>query len=287
MSAKRHPGSKKAKKNKGRAVKVSRPKPWGLILTFTGVGVVAVAMVGAAAWVVYDRTQPPGEAQEFFGEYDNYWDIVDAMNDGDVEEEDLEYPWVVDGTHIDGEDPNFEPVEYAVVPPVGGPHHSQWQTCTGVVYNAPLIDEHAVHSLEHGAVWVTYNPEEVSESEIESLADKVEGRDYSFMSPYPEQEAAISMQAWGAQLTVDEANDSDIDRFFQHYLRNADNIPEPQGTCSGGFAGTIEDGDMGMPGDMGDIDLDDLDLDDLDLEELEDMDLDDLDLEDEGDTDEE
>lgn len=283
MSAKRHPGSKKAKK-KGRAVKVSRPKPWGLILTFTGVGIVAVGMVAAAAWVVIDRTQAPGDAQEFFGDYDDYWEIVDAMESGDVEEEDLDHPWVVDGTHIDGQDPDFQPVDYPITPPAGGPHHSQWQTCTGIVYDAPLIDEHAVHSLEHGAVWVTYDPEQVSEDEVSSLADKVEGRDFSFMSPYPEQEDPVSLQAWGAQMTAEDASDSDIDRFFQHYLRNSDNIPEPEGTCSGGFAGTIEDGDMGMPGGMPDgMDLDDLDLDDLDpedLEELEGLDLDDLEMED-------
>ncbi|QSB06152.1 DUF3105 domain-containing protein [Natronoglycomyces albus] len=243
MSAKRHPGSKKGKKN-GRSVKVEKPKPWGLILTFTGVGVVAVGMVAAAAWVVFDRTKAPTGAEEFFGSHEGYWDLIEAVENGDVDEDDLEHPWVIDGTHVDSGDPNFEPVDYQVTPPVGGPHHSQWQTCTGIVYGDELIDEHAVHSLEHGAVWVTYDPDQVSEDDIETLAGKVQGRDYTMMSPYPAQSAPISLQAWGVQLTTDSATDNNIDRFMQHYLRNNDITPEPHGTCSGGFTGTKADDPM-------------------------------------------
>ena len=48
------------------------------------------------------------------------------------------------------------PVTYAVLPPVGGPHNSVWLNAG--VYTAPVPSEHAVHDLEHGAVWITYRP---------------------------------------------------------------------------------------------------------------------------------
>ena len=42
-------------------------------------------------------------------------------------------------------------------PPVGGDHNPVWMNCDGDVYKKPIPDVNAVHSLEHGAVWVTYN----------------------------------------------------------------------------------------------------------------------------------
>ncbi len=42
------------------------------------------------------------------------------------------------------------------VPPVGGEHNPTWQTCG--IYDQPINNENAVHSMEHGAVWITYRP---------------------------------------------------------------------------------------------------------------------------------
>ncbi len=47
-------------------------------------------------------------------------------------------------------------VDYPVEPPVGGDHDRAWMNCNGDVYTEPLNNMNAVHSLEHGAVWVTY-----------------------------------------------------------------------------------------------------------------------------------
>lgn len=49
-----------------------------------------------------------------------------------------------------------EPVQYEQIPPVGGKHNPRWLNCG--VYIAPVKNEQAVHSMEHGAVWITYQP---------------------------------------------------------------------------------------------------------------------------------
>jgi hypothetical protein len=225
---------------KGRAVQVKQPKPWGLIWTFTGVGVVALGLIGAAIFVVWDRSQPPEGITSYYGEYANVTEAKAAIADGDITEDDLENPWVVQQTHIDGEDPAAVP-EYEVTPPAGGNHLSQWQTCTGSVYDAPIADGNAVHSLEHGAVWVTYDPALVDGNGIDQLAAKVEGRDFSLMSPYPELGVAVSLQAWGVQYQTNNLNDPKIDEFLDFYIQNADNTAEANATCTGGIATTTAD----------------------------------------------
>jgi uncharacterized protein DUF3105 len=47
-------------------------------------------------------------------------------------------------------------VDYRQGPPVGGDHASIWQNCG--FYSGPVRNETAVHSMEHGAVWITYRP---------------------------------------------------------------------------------------------------------------------------------
>ena len=58
------------------------------------------------------------------------------------------------------------PVRYSVIPPVGGDHNATWMNCG--VYDKPVPDERAVHNLEHGAVWITYQPS-LPKSEVNQL----------------------------------------------------------------------------------------------------------------------
>ncbi len=36
-----------------------------------------------------------------------------------------------------------------------------WATCNGVVYTKAVRIENMVHTLEHGAVWIAYNPDTI------------------------------------------------------------------------------------------------------------------------------
>ncbi|MEV7680903.1 DUF3105 domain-containing protein [Streptomyces sp. NPDC088341] len=126
-----------------------------------------------------------------------------------------------------------EAVKYPMTPPVGGDHNQVWMNCQGDVYKDPIADVNAVHSLEHGAVWVTYN-DKAADADVKALGEKVEKTPYSFMSPLKEQTGAIMLSAWGKQVTVDSASDPRVDQFFTKYVQGSQ-TPEPGAACTGGM----------------------------------------------------
>ncbi|MFE9361436.1 DUF3105 domain-containing protein [Streptomyces sp. NPDC006978] len=126
-------------------------------------------------------------------------------------------------------------VTYPMEPPVGGNHNPAWLNCDGVVYEKAVPNVNAVHALEHGSVWVTYNGK-ASASDVEALASRVGSTPYSLMSPYEGQEGAIMLSAWGKQVTVDGADDPRVARFFARYVQGAQ-TPEPGAPCTGGVDG--------------------------------------------------
>jgi len=123
-------------------------------------------------------------------------------------------------------------LSYPTTPPVGGIHNPRWQSCMGDVYTSEVAKEQATHSLEHGAVWIAYRPD-LPQAQIDELASKVRDQEFMLMSPYPGLDQPISLQAWGYQLKVGNADDGRIDDFIGALRKNA--TQEPQAGCSGGI----------------------------------------------------
>lgn len=126
---------------------------------------------------------------------------------------------------------------YEQVPPVGGPHNAIWQTCG--FYSEPIYNWHAVHSMEHGAVWLTYDPS-LPQEDIETLANKAD-QGYVLVSPYPGLDAPVVGSVWGKQIEFTGADDERIDAFIRQYRLNPDNTPEQGATCSGGVTLTADE----------------------------------------------
>ena len=59
-----------------------------------------------------------------------------------------------------------------------------------------------VHALEHGSVWIAYNPDKITGDALKTLSAKIDGQPYSLMSPYPGLDQPISLQSWGHQLKL-------------------------------------------------------------------------------------
>nr|WP_307328105.1 DUF3105 domain-containing protein [Microbacterium sp. SORGH_AS_1204] len=124
-------------------------------------------------------------------------------------------------------------VTYEQNPPAGGPHNPYWLNCG--VYTEPQQNENAVHSLEHGAIWITYDPTRIDEAGIDALK-AVMPSSYAILSPYPDMDTAVAVSGWNHQLKVDDPTDPRIKDFFTEFWRSQ-NVPEPNAACSGAIDG--------------------------------------------------
>ena len=125
------------------------------------------------------------------------------------------------------------PVTYSQSPAVGGDHSPRWTNCG--IYTSPVEQTRAVHSMEHGAVWLTYQPS-LPAAQIQQLTDLVGSRGFVVLSPHPDQASAVTATAWGVQLAVDTASDPRLGEFLTTYIQGGQ-TPEPGAPCTGGVDG--------------------------------------------------
>jgi hypothetical protein len=130
-----------------------------------------------------------------------------------------------------------ELVVYTETPPVGGRHAPPpyWQNCG--YYDAPIRNEAGVHSMEHGAVWITYRPD-LAQDQIDKLKKLAEDQTFVLVSPYDGLPAPIVASAWNRQLYLDSADDIRLGQFVRSF-RLSPTAPEPGALCSDGVGDPI------------------------------------------------
>jgi hypothetical protein len=120
------------------------------------------------------------------------------------------------------------------LPPVGGDHNPRFQNCG--IYTEPVDTGSAVHSMEHGAVWIAYHPDLPAE-DVTVLQGMVRGQSYLLLSPYPGLQSEVVATAWGVQLEPDSISDARLGEFID---RNRGGGPEPGAPCTGGSGSPIQ-----------------------------------------------
>jgi hypothetical protein len=218
-------GPRKAPPRKpGKSIVNQKQRPWGLIWSTIAV----IAFAGAVIGVVIathksgtSTTNSPGGQKVNRNDPYRQPALPAAMAIRGV-------TYRVEGQH------NHVPgvIKYDSSPPVGGNHAPLWLPCNGQVYDHQVANENAVHMLEHGAVWVTYNPKTLSAAGVTKLKTYVQGQDRVAMSPYAGLRTPISLQAWGYQLFVSSANDPRIAQFISTLEYNPKTTPEPTAGCA-------------------------------------------------------
>jgi hypothetical protein len=182
------------------------------ILGIIAAVVALLLVVGAVATVLILNAAPPsGDGEVISGDYADRLEL---------------YP-DLDATHTDTR------VTYDQSPPVGGPHNPAWLNCG--VYDEEQQNENVVHTLEHGAVWIAYDPASTTDAEIEALIELAPDT-YSVISPYDGLGNAMAISAWGAQLRFTEVDDPAVEDFLTEFWRSPSS-PEPSAPCTGALDG--------------------------------------------------
>ena len=139
-----------------------------------------------------------------------------------ISDEDLlgEEIHMASATHVDSESEMDIPVG---APPTGGPHFAV--PLAPGFYDDPVPDGNAVHSLEHGIVWISYNPELVDEAGLDALRDVFD--DFSgdvIVSPRPDNADAVAIVSWERIMRFDGV---DVDQLKDFISTNRNRSPEP------------------------------------------------------------
>lgn len=113
------------------------------------------------------------------------------------------------------------------LPPTGGDHAANWTKCG--IYDTPVDLSMSVHSLEHGAAWISYQST-LPKDQIKTLESFVTANPYRLLAPYDNLASPIVLTAWGKQLSVDNASDSRIPVFLKAFTQGPD-TPEPGAPC--------------------------------------------------------
>jgi hypothetical protein len=211
--------SKAARTSRTKVVQ-QKSTPWGLIAGIVVVALFAGAVFGYA-FMRNEESQARADAMAPF--------TPSAQNqDPSTQIADVQVLPFEGGVHVD----SATQVAYTHSPPFGGAHDYAWAACNGVVYPEPVRSENLVHSLEHGTVWIAYNPDQVTGPALDTLRSKAEGQPYTVLSPYPGLDQPISLQSWGHQLKLADADDPRIDQFITALRLNQYQHPEPGASCN-------------------------------------------------------
>jgi len=132
-----------------------------------------------------------------------------------------------------------DPIDYAALgftnPPTYGPHHFRRRTAldpgapvqpTGV-YATELTDADLVHNLEHGHVWISYDPTIISATDLARLRALVEtfggSRHGILLTPRTANDKAIALVSWAHLQELDSFDAAAIGNFI---IANRGHSPE-------------------------------------------------------------
>jgi hypothetical protein len=160
-------------------------------------------------------------------------------------------------THVTGK------VTYASAPPAGGPHDPVWMNAG--VYDKPVPSERAVHTLEHGGIWIAYRAS-LPAAQVQQLVQFVgkqslipeqipsvpgQSNRYITLAPWADDSlpSPIVVSSWGHQLHLTDPSEARLQRFVDvfrfsskyspEYGVPVDGVPVQTGGVAAQYGGTV------------------------------------------------
>ena len=119
--------------------------------------------------------------------------------------------------------PGEQPPEYRVNPPVSGSHDpspAEWG-----FYEQEVPDTKVIHSLEHGGIWVSYQPGTLNEEEINQLKELASKYDQRLIvSPRAKNDTKIAVASW---RYLEKLDSLDLELINNFLTTNVNQSPEP------------------------------------------------------------
>jgi len=121
-------------------------------------------------------------------------------------------------THIQ---PGASHPAYNSNPPTSGWH---WvQPANWGIYEKPLVDEQAVHNLEHGGIWISYKDiDDQTKADLANIAKANSGS--VIISPRGGNDAKIILASWTRLEKLDSYDETKVLEFIRN---NKNKSPEP------------------------------------------------------------
>ena len=124
-------------------------------------------------------------------------------------------------------------VNYPTRPPVSGEHAGQPTSCGK--FGEPLPDENLVHTLEHGAIGLFFDPQQADQEDIERLEGVVDDYEsHVFSAPYEQMPSAFAIASWGEMMRLDELDLPAVREYIDTFRQKGpEKIDCPKGSDRG------------------------------------------------------
>lgn len=145
-------------------------------------------------------------------EYEN--EVQATSLEGMVEEFELEA-----SVHVE---PGTKDIVYKTNPPTSGTHWTEAEIWG--ISEDEVPDGKAVHSIEHGGIWISYKPDKIDRETLTILEElQKENRRSVVLSPRADNDSAIVVASWGRMMKLEEASfkKSIVQKYIDTYINDS------------------------------------------------------------------
>lgn len=189
---------KRERKKKIKELKRQKEEKANRLKKFRNYGLGLLALILVVAGYIQITKKSPEEI-----EFEQ--DIEETSLEGKVEEFPIEGR---DHVSADAE------VVYKTNPPTSGSHFAQAKEWG--IYDEAIDDKAAVHSLEHGGIWISYK--DLNEEDVKMLEELGKSNSQSVLvSPRSANEDNIAVASWGRMMRLGSVDRALIQKYIDTY----------------------------------------------------------------------